>query len=153
MVIYRHWAVEVNNLFVWSCNTVCATACHMCPERKFVFIQMLKNWLFLKEKIIAISNEKQKKTFSGSNLKIFSKSIRNSNSLLLVVLKRSLFIHLGPVADPVIEAIARLEFEDGLRTGVLLGGCWCPWGGRTYPRINTKPPWGCGMVLGWVWLS
>ena len=25
---------------------------------------------------------------------------------------------LGLVADPVIEAIARLEFEDGLRTGV-----------------------------------
>ena len=33
---------------------------------------------------------------------------------------------LGLVADPVIEAIARLEFEDGLRTGVLLGGCWGP---------------------------
>ena len=33
---------------------------------------------------------------------------------------------LGLVADPVIEAIARLEFEDGLRTGVLLGGCWDP---------------------------
>ena len=34
-----------------------------------------------------------------------------------------IFIHsrlqLGLVADPVIEAIARLEFEDGLRTGVL----------------------------------
>ena len=43
-------------------------------------------------------------------------------------------------ADPVIEAIARLEFEDGLRMGVLPGGCWCPWGGRTYPRINFKTP-------------
>ena len=60
---------------------------------------------------------------------------------------------LGLVADPEIEAIARLEFENGLRMGVLLGGCWCPWGSRTYPRINTKPPWGCGLVLGWVWLS
>ena len=56
---------------------------------------------------------------------------------------------LGLVVDPVIEAIARLEFEDGLRTGVLLGGCWCPWGGRTYPRINTKPPGGAGWS--WVW--
>ena len=27
--------------------------------------------------------------------------------------------YLGLVADPVIEAIARLEFEDGLRMGVL----------------------------------
>ena len=33
---------------------------------------------------------------------------------------------LGLVADPVIKAIARLEFEDGLRTGVLLGDCWGP---------------------------
>ena len=23
----------------------------------------------------------------------------------------------------------------------------------TYPRINFKSPWGCGLVLGWVWLS
>ena len=38
---------------------------------------------------------------------------------------------LGLVADPVIEAIARLEFEDGLRTGVLPGGYWYPCGGRT----------------------
>ena len=38
---------------------------------------------------------------------------------------------LGLVADPVIEAIARLEFEDGLRTGVLPGGCWYPCGGHT----------------------
>ena len=32
----------------------------------------------------------------------------------------------GLVEDPVIKAIARLEFEDGLRTRVLLGGCWGP---------------------------
>ena len=30
---------------------------------------------------------------------------------------------LGLIADLVIEAIARREFEDGLRTGVLPGGC------------------------------
>ena len=33
-----------------------------------------------------------------------------------------------------------MEFEDGFRTEVLPGGCWCPWGGRTYPRINPNPP-------------
>ena len=44
------------------------------------------------------------------------------------------------VANPVIEGIARLEFKDGLKIVVLHGGCWCPWGGQTYPRINTKPP-------------
>ena len=35
-------------------------------------------------------------------------------------------IYLGLIADPVIKAIARLEFEDGLRMGVLPGGCWGP---------------------------
>ena len=30
---------------------------------------------------------------------------------------------LGLVADPVIEAIARLELENGFKTGVLPGGC------------------------------
>ena len=52
---------------------------------------------------------------------------------------------LGLVAGPVIEAIARLEFEDGLRTGVLPGGCWYPCGGCTYPRINSAPPGVCGV--------
>ena len=37
-----------------------------------------------------------------------------------------LYKQLGLVADPVIEAIARPEFEDGLRTGVHHGGCWGP---------------------------
>ena len=40
-------------------------------------------------------------------------------------------IKLGLVADPVIEANARLEFEDGMRTGVLPGGCWYPCSVRT----------------------
>ena len=57
------------------------------------------------------------------------------------------------VASFVIQATGIVEFEDGLRTEVLPECCWCPWGGRTYPRINFKPPWGCGLVLGWVWLS
>ena len=35
-------------------------------------------------------------------------------------------VKLGLVANPVMEVIARLEFEDGLRKGVLLGGCWDP---------------------------
>ena len=41
------------------------------------------------------------------------------------------YYSLGLLAAPVIEAIARLEFEDGLRTRVLSGGCWYPCGGRT----------------------
>ena len=59
----------------------------------------------------------------------------------------------GSVAGSVIQATGTVEFEDALRTGDLHGGCWCPWGGRTYPRINTKPPWGCRLVLEAVWLS
>jgi hypothetical protein len=35
------------------------------------------------------------------------------------------------VAGSVIQATGTVEFEDGLRTGVLPGGCWCPCGGRT----------------------
>ena len=46
-----------------------------------------------------------------------------------------------------------VEFEDGLRTGVLHGGCWCPCGGCIYPRINSASPGVCRLVLGWVWLS
>ena len=57
------------------------------------------------------------------------------------------------VASSVIQATGMVEFEDGLRTGVLPGGCWYPCGGRTYPRINFKPPWGSGLILDWVWLS
>ena len=37
----------------------------------------------------------------------------------------------GLVENPVIEAIARLEFGDGLRKGVLPVGWWYPCGGWT----------------------
>ena len=30
------------------------------------------------------------------------------------------------VVDSVIQASGTVEFEDGMRTGVLLGGCWGP---------------------------
>ena len=54
---------------------------------------------------------------------------------------------LGLVADPVIKAIARLEFEDGLRTRVLLGGCWCHCRVRIKPRVNSNPLLGCRLIL------
>ena len=58
----------------------------------------------------------------------------------------STYIHMPECqesfAGSVIQATGTLEFEDGLRAGVLLGGCWCPCGGCTYPRINPKPPYG-----------
>ena len=47
---------------------------------------------------------------------------------------------LGLLADAVIETIARLEFEDGLRTEVFHGGCWQPCGVRTWPKTKSNPP-------------
>ena len=61
--------------------------------------------------------------YSGADTKLLGKqSFRYQNAFKY---------QLGLVADPVIEAIARLEFEDGLRTGVLPGGCWYHCGGCT----------------------
>ena len=34
------------------------------------------------------------------------------------------------VAGSVIQATGTVEFEDGLRTGVLQEDCWCPYSGR-----------------------
>ena len=76
----------------------------------------------------------------------FSRLLKEHLSILEV-------LNRGSVVGSVIQATGTVEFEDGLRTGVHLGGCWCHCGGRTYPRINFKPLWGCGLVPGWVWLS
>ena len=35
------------------------------------------------------------------------------------------------MAGSVIQATGTVEFEDGFRTGVHSGGCWCPCGGCT----------------------
>ena len=48
------------------------------------------------------------------------------NVMIGIGLMTITFCKRGLVEDPIIEAIARLEFEDGLRTGVLPGGCWGP---------------------------
>ena len=50
---------------------------------------------------------------------------------LAIIILIKFVIMLGLVVDPEIKAIARLEFEDGLRTGVLRGGCWYPCGSYT----------------------
>ena len=54
------------------------------------------------------------------------------------------------VASFLIQATGTVEFEDCLRTGVLPGGCWCPCGDHTYPRINAKLPLGSKLLLGVV---
>ena len=65
---------------------------------------------------------------------------------------------LGLVAGPVIEAIARLEFEDGLRTGWLEDGSppWrllVPLWWLHLTQINSAPPGGYRLVIGAMWLS
>ena len=44
------------------------------------------------------------------------------------------------MAGFVIQAKRKVKFEDRLQAGVLVGDYWYPWGSRTYPRINFKPP-------------
>ena len=51
------------------------------------------------------------------------------------------------VAGSVIQATGTVIFEDGLRTGVLPGSCWYPYGGHIKPRINSAPPRGCRLVM------
>ena len=48
-----------------------------------------------------------------------------------IMISYKVFHLAGARRDHVIKAIARLEFEDGLRTGVLPGGCWSPRGSHT----------------------
>ena len=57
------------------------------------------------------------------------------------------------VADSVIQASGTVEFEDGLRTGVLQEDCWCPYGVRTNPLVNVRAPMWRGMTLGEVYPS
>ena len=62
-------------------------------------------------------------------------------------------IYCDFVAGSVIQATGILKFLGSLRTEILPGGCWWSCGGRTYPRINAKPPWGCRLILGRTWVS
>ena len=59
-----------------------------------------------------------------------------------------LHINRESMAGSVIQATGMVEFEDGLWTRVLFGSCWCLCGCCTYPRINPKPTWGCGLPVG-----
>ena len=45
------------------------------------------------------------------------------------------------VAGSVIQATGTVEFEDGLRTGVLQEDCWCPYSGRATLESDMARPW------------
>ena len=47
------------------------------------------------------------------------------------------------VVGSAIQANRTVELGDGLRIGVLPGGCLYPCGGCTWPRIKSAPPEGC----------
>ena len=57
--------------------------------------------------------------------------LESPNMQLHIELIKKGVAHRESVAGSVIQATGTVEFEDGLRTGVLPGGCWCPCGGRT----------------------
>ena len=41
----------------------------------------------------------------------------------------------------VIQATGMVEFEDGLRMGVLQEDCWCPYGGHATLESDMARPW------------
>ena len=53
----------------------------------------------------------------------------------------------------VIQATGDMEYEDGLRTGALLVGCWCQCGDYIEPRINSNTIFRSRLVLEAVQLS
>ena len=70
--------------------------------------------------------------------KVFLDIKRCDSTLILSNTGKKQEARLSLVADFVIEAISRPEFEDGMRTG----GCWCHCGDQTWPRINSNPSFG-----------
>ena len=61
----------------------------------------------------------------------------------------TLWVYQRLIADPVIKAIARLEFEDGSPPWRLLVSLW--WPHLAQDQFCTTR--GCGLVMGAVWLS
>ena len=51
------------------------------------------------------------------------------------------------VVGSVIQAIGMVEFEDGLRTGVLQEDCWCPYSGRATLESDMARPWRPALTL------
>ena len=51
------------------------------------------------------------------------------------------FYHCKTVAGSVIQATGTVEYEDGLRTGVLQKDSWCPYSGRATLESDMARPW------------
>ena len=49
--------------------------------------------------------------------------------------------HRESVVGSVIQATGTVEYEDGLRTGVLQEDSWCPYSGRATLESDMARPW------------
>ena len=75
------------------------------------------------------------------------------NTLLVTSQSLKEKFRLGLILDPVIKAIVEPKFEDGLKTGILPGGCWCHCGGQIKSRIDSESFLWSAWVLVALWLS
>ena len=50
-------------------------------------------------------------------------------------------VYRESVVGSVIQATGTVDFEDGLRTGVLQEDCWCPYSGCTTLESDMARPW------------
>ena len=50
-------------------------------------------------------------------------------------------MHRESLAGSVIQAIGTVEFEDGLRTGVLQEDCWCTYSGHATLESDMARSW------------
>ena len=53
----------------------------------------------------------------------------------------NLLNYLESVTGSVIQGTGTVEFEDGLRTGVLQEDCWCPYSGCATLESDMARPW------------
>ena len=82
--------------------------------------------------------------YFGANTNFqYPKFFINSNHLLMkfIICKDMGNFYLESVAGSAIQATGTVEFEDGLKTGVLLGGCWCPLGRPHIAKDQVQMVW------------
>ena len=69
--------------------------------------------------------------------------VRNESERVLinvVTIKKNIF-YWESVAGSVIQATVTVEFEDGLRIGVLQEDCWCLYSGLATLESDMARPW------------
>ena len=59
----------------------------------------------------------------------------------IIMIPKAYVTNRESVAGSVIQATGTVEFEDGLRTGVLQEDSWCPYSGRATLESDMARPW------------